>query len=389
MRQIVFNTDEILQQLSTVSSIVSNKTPLPVLADVRIEVKNDADSKPYLVLTTSDSEIWMQVKTQCVSASFLGAFCVEVKGLINALRNLGGKEVTMELDDVRHIVCCDYGEGQFTLALESANEFPNYIFGVGDKKEKTVDSQILLRAIMFTEDAVSTSEIRPVMNGIHFDFFSDRMVSAALDHVKFAKYTNRSIKDENEAGSGFTLPIKAARVMTQILAKKTGDFRIVFNDSNIMLLYNDFILVSRQQEGVYPKYDQLLRNKPTKEVTISKDDVMTALKRVMPLGRSDSERATFDFSDGCLTISVEDIDFSRSAVAEIPCEYNDEPLAIGLKGGVVAAMLSNIDDDNVIFKMTSPTLPVIIEPCVSDGTEEYVSLIMPMILPTASNQNQQ
>ena len=384
MNKITFMSDEILPSLAMVSSVVNPKNSLPILNDVRIETKDDGNGGTILVFMASDSETWLQMKATCEESDKDVAICIEAKSLLQALRNLGGKRVEMTIDDDKHTVLCSYGNGRFSLPFDNANEFPLPIAAIDDAKEKRIDAQKLLTAIEKAGFATANDELRPVMNGVHFDFYPYGMVTCATDGHKLAKYTDLTITfdgDANPVVDGYTLPKKPCHTLISVLANTVaGDVKISFNDRMVAVNNTMFKMTTRLIEGRYPNYDAVIPKENNKIALVDKAAFVSALKRVLPMGNSNSELVALGFNSGNMTISAEDFDFSKSASEDVCCDYTQEPFSIGFKGSVLLQMLQNIDGDVVKLAMSDASRAGVISEDKSHECYDYTSIIMPMLL---------
>lgn len=384
MNKITFMSDEILPSLAMVSSVVNPKNSLPILNDVRIETKDDGNGGTILVFMASDSETWLQMKATCEESDKDVAICIEAKSLLQALRNLGGKRVEMTIDDDKHTVLCSYGNGRFSLPFDNANEFPLPIATIDDAKEKRIDAQKLLTAIEKAGFATANDELRPVMNGVHFDFYPYGMVTCATDGHKLAKYTDLTITfdgDANPVVDGYTLPKKPCHTLISVLANTVaGDVKISFNDRLVAVNNTMFKMTTRLIEGRYPNYDAVIPKENNKIALVDKAAFVSALKRVLPMGNSNSELVALGFNSGNMTISAEDFDFSKSASEDVCCDYTQEPFSIGFKGSVLLQMLQNIDGDVVKLAMSDASRAGVVSEDKSHECYDYTSIIMPMLL---------
>ena len=384
MNKITFMSDEILPSLAMVSSVVNPKNSLPILNDVRIETKDDGNGGTILVFMASDSETWLQMKATCEESDKDVAICIEAKSLLQALRNLGGKRVEMTIDDDKHTVLCSYGNGRFSLPFDNANEFPLPIATIDDAKEKRIDAQKLLTSIEKAGFATANDELRPVMNGVHFDFYPYGMVTCATDGHKLAKYTDLTITfdgDANPVIDGYTLPKKPCHTLISVLANTVaGDVKISFNDRLVAVNNTMFKMTTRLIEGRYPNYDAVIPKDNNKIALVDKAAFVSALKRVLPMGNSNSELVALGFNSGNMTISAEDFDFSKSASEDVCCDYTQEPFSIGFKGSVLLQMLQNIDGDVVKLAMSDASRAGVISEDKSHECYDYTSIIMPMLL---------
>ena len=381
MKIIKFQTEDFLPSLAMVNTVVLAKTTLPILSDVRIETKADGNGGTYAELMTSDSETWLQMKAPLTEAEVGIVICIEAKGLLQALRNLGDKPVTMEIDDSKHIVKCDYGNGHFSLPYEDAQDFPLPMAAPDGAKTKLMDAKKMLTAIEKAGFATANDELRPVMNGVHFDFLPTCMISVASDGHKLAKYADLTVTCDEIEPSGFTMPKKPCSTLLNVLGSTVaGDIKVMFNDRCFTVNNTQFKMSARLIEGRYPNYDSVIPKDNDRIVTIAKNDFVAALKRVLPMGNANSELVALSFSMGMMTISAEDFDFSKSASENVGCDYAQEEFTIGFKGSTLLQLLQNIDTDNVKVMLKDPSRAGVLCEDKPNGVYEYTSLIMPMLI---------
>ena len=87
-------------------------------------------------------------------------------------------------------------------------------------------------------------------------------------------------------------------------------------------------------------------------------------------------------TDKGLRVSAEDIEFSNDAHETIPCEYEGEPMEIGFNAKFLIEMVSNLDSDSILIKLTNPSKAGIIFPVTNEeeSPEEILMLVMPVML---------
>lgn len=364
--------------LKTASKVVSPKNSLPILGDVLFETKNDV-----LVVTVSDGEQWLSQKCEIISSDQELRFCVGATEFTNAINNIGDMPITITLDESTKVLVCEYsnGNGKFSMPYENANEYPLSNIDTTDTKDFIVDSKKVLKAIELTGFATANDELRPVMNGIHFDFFTDGMVCATSDGHKLARYKDKTITSNNENGTtpNFTLPKKPANILMSILSALDGDVKLSFNDKAISINNKDFKLTARLLEARYPNYDSVIPKDNPITITADKNSLLNALKRVLPMANDQSNLIELAFKNGCVTISATDIDFSKSAQEIVTCDCETE-INIGFKGSTLAEILKNINDDNIVIELSSPSRAGVFYSAFGLTKEEYLSLCMPMLI---------
>lgn len=383
MAKLKFNTDDLLPQLSQVVGVVNSKNSLPILNDVlfvtHLGVVGD---ERRLSLTTSDSETWLTVYVPSAEFDTEMMFCVAATDIYKALANLKGKTVAMTLDESTHTITCEYGNGHFSLPYEDAVDFPRPNMNTDQMVEKKIGSERLLQAIEKAGFATANDELRPVMNGVHFDFLQKGMVAVATDGQKLSKFTDLTIQNPNEIASGFTLPKKPAHIMLSVLSNNQGDVELKFNDKCARFTHNAFRLTTRLIEGRYPNYDSVIPKDNEIVANVDKASFIAALKRVMPMGNANSELICLAFTMGNVELSAEDFDFSKSAKENVSCDFASQEITIGFKSSVLLSIIQNIDCNTIKIMLKEPSRAGVFKPATDAESYEYLSLAMPMLINT-------
>ena len=373
--ELKLQSKDLLQKIKVAARVINSKNALPILGDFLFETKGDV-----VLITASDSEQWLSLKCPVVSCDGDTRFCVSASDFLKAVDNLNDVVITLSLDEQSHTIKCDYGNGSFTMPYEDANEFPLANMDSTDAKEFIIDGKKVLKAIEKTGFATANDELRPVMNGIHFDFFADGMVCATSDGHKLARYKDKSITREDDGTvPNFTMPKKPSNILMSVLSAFEGDVKVSFNDKALCVSNADFRLSARLLDFHYPNYDAVIPKTSPITVAVDKDSLLNALKRVLPMANDSSYLVELDFSIGQVVVSAKDIDFSKSASETVTCDCDAE-IKIGFKGSTLIEILRNIDDDNVVIELDNPSRAGIFFSAFELTRDEYLSLCMPMLI---------
>lgn len=374
--EIKVQAKELSCRLKMAAKVINSKNSLPILGDVLLETKNDV-----LLITASDGEQWLSQKCSTIGYDQEMRLCVPATDFMNAINNINDQPVTITIDDTTKTITCDYGNGKFTMPYDDANEFPLANINNEGAKEFVVDGKKVLKAIEQTGFATANDELRPVMNGIHFDFFTDGMVCATSDGHKLARYKDKTITSNNENGTipNFTLPKKPANILMNILSALEGDVKLSFNDKAISINNKDFKLTARLLEARYPNYESVIPKDNPITITVDKDSLLNALKRVLPMANESSNLVELSFKQGNVTVSATDIDFSKSAQEIVTCDCETE-INIGFKGSTLAEILKNINDDSIVIELSDPSRAGVFYSAFELTRDEYLSICMPMLI---------
>lgn len=361
------NSSELAKKLEQVVKVVANKNVMQILADVMIEVRGSV-----IVLTTSDSEIWLSVKCPLIEDAQEAKFCVNARDFIELIKNISDREITMSIDAESCRLLCDYGNGNFSMPYDDANEFPTPNMENENPTSVIVEGEKIMKAIELTSFAVGNSTIRPIMNGIHFNFSEDGMVVSATNTHKIAVYKDKSINGGNLGE--FVLPKKPSSILSSILSLENDDVKISFGGSAISVNNTNFKLSARLLEGRFFNCESLTRDVRPISVTIDKGLALQALKRVTPMTSDVSNLVVLFFEQGKVTITADNSVFGKSASETVVCDCDSE-LRIGFKCSDLIELFKNIEDDNIVMEMVNPMGGVVVYASSTYSRDEYVSLL--------------
>lgn len=380
--KVVFETKEVLPKISQVSSVINNKNIIAVLADIFFTIRKD-----YMIVTASDGENWVTERADTVESDFEGKFCVEAKTLRNCLSTLTGETVTMTLDEESKTVSLDYADGMISLPYESADNFP-YPNSVSDGASEIVISSVLFRkAISLASIATQTSVIRPIMEGVHFDFNDGKMTVWGASYMKIVKFVDNVIEDKDNVINKFTLPPKASSVLMTVLDGINDDVKLRFNDKVMSVINKDMKITARLLEGNYPNCDNVIPKNNTISFDVCKERMLQAMKRIMSIENS-YNMIEMNISDDGVTLSSDDKDNGRSSKEVVKCDVHaDESLSICFNGSVLVEMMKNIDDESVTFEMSEKNKPAILRAKDDTKKDSYLSAVMPFAIGQVNDGN--
>lgn len=370
MKTLKFKVDDVLPALNKVATVVNPKNAIPVLGCILFETSEDGKE---LTLTSSDADLWLKVNVPIVTTDSAVKFCVDAKQIKQTLSSLTGREITIEVDEKS--INGFYDNGQFTLPTQDAYSYPYSPVNANVKKHTNINSWKLLEAITMTNFAISDDELRPILQGIHFDFFNDRMVAAACDRVKIGRFVDDTTHNDGEV-FGFTLPRKASHIL-QALITDDFDVEVEFDANNISFSDSSFNLTSRLIDGEYTNYESVIPHDNDKQAIVGKEEFLAAIKRVIPFGEAKTKMVVVKFEDNYIEIVGEDLAFNTFAKERVNCEYGYEPFKACFSGFDFINCVNNIEGDKFMISVKAPSMPAVITPY---DNAKYISVLMPMII---------
>ena len=230
------------------------------------------------------------------------------------------------------------------------------------------------RALFATAD----DELRPVMNGIYFDITTEDITFVASDGHKLVR--NKTFVAHGDEKAAFILPKKPATLLKNLLPKEQGDVQIDFDDRNAIFTLENYRMVCRLIEGRYPNYNSVIPQDNPHKVTIDRQMLISALRRVSVFSSQASSLIKLRLSENQIQISAQDIDFSTSAEETLICQYAGNAMSIGFKSTFLIDILNNLTAQEVIVELADPSRAGVIVPAEQEDKEDVLMLLMPMML---------
>ena len=176
------------------------------------------------------------------------------------------------------------------------------------------------------------------------------------------------------------LPKKPATLLKNLLGRDGGDVVIRFDDRNAEINYGDGILQCRLIEGRYPNYNSVIPQSNPNQLTVDRQGLLAALRRVQPFANDSSNLIRFHVEDSTLQLDAEDYDFSKTATERMSCDYNGQPMSIGFKGSSFIEILTNLDCSEVIIQLADPSRAGLVFPSEQPENQDVLMLMMPMLI---------
>ncbi|MBR1447390.1 MAG: DNA polymerase III subunit beta [Prevotella sp.] len=360
-------------RLAALSRVINSKNSLPILGDFLFEV-----AEGRLNLTASDSEVMMKTSLELTENDGDGRFCVGNHDLLEAVKGISEQPITFEVDPAANIAKINYQNGQFSLPVESADEFPQPQQVSEGATTISIATPMLAENINRSIFATAQDELRPVMNGIYFDLTPDCLAIVASDGHKLVRNKVLSIRSEQPAA--FILPKKPATLLKGVLGKQGGDVVIRFDERNAEINFEDGVIICRLIEGRYPNYNSVIPQSNPNQLSVDRLGLLAALRRVQPFSNDSSNLIRFHVENGTLQLDAEDYDFSKTATERMSCDYNGMPMSIGFKGSSFIEILSNFDCDQVIIQLADPSRAGLVLPSQQPENQDVLMLMMPMLI---------
>ena len=360
-------------KLNALSRVINSKNSLPILADFVFDIQDNV-----LHLTASDSENVMKTQIELIESDSNGRFAVGNHNLLEAVKGFSEQPITFDVDQQANIAKISYQNGMFSLPVESAEEYPVTQTISDNATEIVIESAVLAENITRSLFATAQDELRPVMNSIYFDLTPECLSIVASDGHKLVR--NRILNIHSEQPASFILPKKPASLLKALLSKDGEDVIIRFDERNALIDYTDGEITCRLIEGRYPNYNSVIPQSNPNQLTVDRQGLLAALRRVQPFSSDSSNLIRFHVEGGTLQLDAEDYDFSKTATERMACQYEGQPMSIGFKGSSFIEILGNFDCPEVLIQLADPSRAGLVLPTEQTENQDVLMLMMPMLI---------
>ena len=367
------SSTKLFAQLQALSKVIAPKNSLQILEDVLFDLNGNA-----LTMTASDGETTIRTTIEVENAEGQGKVASGAKLLLETLKEFPEQPLTFQIDDQNYAINITSENGTYSFVGANGNEYPEMPVAGAENGRIEFPAEVLLDAINKTIFCTADDELRPVMNGIFFDMFEDKIVLVATDAHRLVRYTNTSISAP--AAMSFILPKKPAALLKNVLAKEDGNVMIIFGEKNARFEFGQTLVVCRQIEGRFPNYNAVIPQNNQNKVVVDRQTIINACKRVAVFANTGTSLLKLSLSENQIKISAQDIDFSTSAEETIACSYTGAPMAIGFKAPFLIEIIGSIASDDVVLELADPARAGLILPAENEPGEDLLMLLMPMLL---------
>ena len=367
------SSSALLSLLATTGKVISNKSSLPILEHFLMELKDG-----QLTVTTSDLETTLVGSITVDNVEQEGTIAAPAKLMLDSLKEFPEMPLEIEVNNTTWEIKIVWNSGHLSIPGASAISYPATQSQGPESKSITLDVDVLVSGINKTIFATADDELRPVMNGVYFDFSTDKLTFVATDAHKLVKF---AAEHNGDFASAFILPKKPANLLKNLLLKEDEPIHVEFDAKNVTFQLKNFKLVCRLIEGNYPNYNAVIPAANPNKVLVDRVEFVNGIKRVAVCSNPTTNLIRMDIANNKVNLTAQDIDFSVSANETISCSYDGQPVTIGFKSTFLVEILSNIETPTVVIELADSTRAGVFKPVYDDKqSSETLMLLMPMMI---------
>ncbi|MFI3278745.1 MAG: DNA polymerase III subunit beta [Rikenellaceae bacterium] len=372
--KFTISSSTLLSTLSTAGKVISTKNTFPILDYFLLEL-NDSSLK----ITTSDLETTLISSIKIDNIEQLGAVAAPAKLMLDSLKEFSDIPLTIEVNSSTWEITISWKSGSLSIPGANPSSYPSLQSLGEEQKSLSFTAEALFSGINRTIFATADDDLRPMMNGIYINIAPEGVTFVATDAHKLVKITDHTTSDIT---ASFILPKRPANLLKNLLVKADCDIEVSFDSKNVMLSFNDNIIVCRLIEGSYPNYNAVIPSANPNKVIIDRVELINSIRRVAVCSNPTTNLIRMEISENCISLKAQDIDFSVSANETLSCSYTAQDMTIGFKSTFLVELLNNIETQNVLLELADSTRAGVFKPLYEDNEakSDVLMLLMPMMI---------
>src|SRR6056297_1860767 len=368
---------DLQKALTAVNGAVPSKSTLPILECALFEKENGT-----LRLAATDLEVSIvqrldvQFESNGAPADATERIAVPAKRLLDTLRALPDLPITFA-SDTEFQVELTTDQGRYKMVGYDGADYPALPSLEGEREIET-QGGLVKRAISKTGFAVSKDALRPAMMGIYFQVRPEHSRVVATDGHRLVKLVLDGLTAEEPLD--FVVPEKALNLTAKVAGDDACTIRV--GGGYVGFDFGDAQVMGRMIDEQYPNYEAVIPVENDKRLTVSRDALLNAVRRVALYSSSMTHQIRLKLEPNQLTISAEDIERASEAKERVLCEYEGPEMEIGFNSVYLTEVLSNVGGEDVVFEFSSPNRAGVVTPAEQADGEDMLMLIMPVMLNT-------
>jgi DNA polymerase III subunit beta len=360
---------DLLEELLLTQGVVERKTTIPILSNLLCEAKGNR-----LTITATDLEL--SIRTSCeAKIKKDGAGTIPAKKLLELVRLLPEEEIRFKLLE-NHWVQLTCDRRNYKLVGMSKDNFP----ALPDFPHALVKipAKLLAAVIAKTTFAISLEESRYTLNGALLVVKPGSLTMVATDGHRLAMVETDHKFEGLSTETRVLVPKKAMNEVQRLAAESGDDALVEFaqDESHLFFQFGGRLLTCRKLTGQFPNYEAVLPRDVNKTVTIERNELQDALRRVSQLADQRSHAVKFVLAKEGLEISASSPEYGEAREA-IEKEYKGEPISIGFNAQYLLDFLAAAPDGPISFELKDEQSAGQLRP-LGDESSRYRYVVMPM-----------
>lgn len=350
--------DKILDELLKVSRIISQKTLIPSLLGILIEVKKDK-----ITFTTSDGDtsIKSEIMGNDLSSTRIGSVFIKNKFIIEVIRKIEDEFIMLEVveGNLIKIKASNFDSVLNTLNSSDYPHLSNLIFET-EGKEMNFTSTVLKEIISQTNFAIGEKEKRIVFNGLNIktDQNNKELIITASDSFRLSC---KKIAYSNNYNFDVIIPGKFINEIGRLISENNQEIKMKITDKSVSVIINNTIVQTKIIEGKYPDTSKVIPTSFNISLTINNCELIKIIERASVLSNEAMKTiVTLKIKEQKVLVTsfTQEIGNTEEEIKDFKVEGADQTIAFNSK--YILDALKAFKTKEITIKMIDETKPLII-----------------------------
>lgn len=364
----------LLHMLQVASKAVAVRTTKQILTGILLEV-----SEGTLTVTAYDLELGIQDRIEADEKNELqietpGSIVLPARYFSDVIRKLPNSVLSISVNN-NYMTSIESGQVEFHLHGIDAAEFPKLpVFHTASYLQ--LPSDLLREFIRTTAFAASTSEVRPVLTGIHIDHRDGRLTFTATDGLRMAMRSG-SFEDSGVPNWTAVLPGKSLQELAKVLSDDAEPTTLQLTESHSLFVIGHTHFYTRLIDGTYPDTSRIIPKAYRTEIRLDVSTVASAIDRAALIARDrDNHMVRLEVKGSQMTFSSSSPEIGNVSESVEAIQKDGEDFQIAFNAKYVLDALGAFEDGEVIVRFNGSNQPFTITEPDSDAGLQLISPVL-------------
>lgn len=363
--KVLIAKNDLVSLIGKIQGIVPAVPPIPILANVLIEAKDDE-----LIISATDLTISIRAYADAKVLEE-GSITLPARRFFQLVRELTAPQVELHCTQ-SDIAFLNAGTSHFKIQGIDKGEFPA-LPDLSEGTHITLDPSVLKEMLARTTFAAAREDSRQVLNGILMNSEEKRATFVGTDGKRLAKIYAEIALPIAKTGS-YIVPLKAAEEMSKLLDAKEKECTLTIMPDKLSLEAGKVTVITKLLTGQYPDVSRVIPQKSESPIVLHREELISLLKQVSLFTSDAASSVRFTFTTGELHLSAMSGDIGEGKVS-MAVNYGGPKLDIAFNPHYFIDILRHSKDETVHFDVTDSYNPGLL---TDSTTASFV--IMPMRL---------
>lgn len=357
--------EDIINELQLIQGIVEKRNTMPILANILVEV-----SEKEVKLTGTDLEVGLKTHFPA-DIDETGSITVSGKKVFEIVKAIREKQ-KIEFKEAGNLLMeINSGDSEFKVLCLPKDDFPQ----VPEAKFKK-NIMLPLNSVKEMIDRVYfaiSQEQRYYLNGALMILRDNSIELVSTDGHRLA-YTASSLEKmdlENEIKG-----IVSKKTLNELRKFEDETIEFDLDENNHFFKIKNRTMISRIIEGKFPNYEAVIPKDNPNILSISREEITEAVRRVSLLSTERSRGIKFYFEKSRMRLFSSNPEIGE-ARDKLDIDYDGEELEIGVNSQYMLDFLTTVKTEKIRLEIKDENSAILMRPEIEDDIK-YIYVLMPM-----------